>query len=115
MKAGLIPNFDKDSRQLVASKIADDYVFRLGGEEFGILFFSDSKENALSVVNTICSNVKDLKIAHSENSASPYVTVSMGIYVIKSTDNYDYDEIFKMADDAMYGAKQKGKNRVEEL
>lgn len=93
----------------------DDYVFRLGGEEFGMLFFTERKEDALELAKKACLNVKDLKIAHSENSASPYVTVSIGIYVIKPRDNYDYDEIFKMADDAMYGAKQKGKNRVELL
>jgi len=93
----------------------DDYVFRLGGEEFGLLFQIDNRNDSLKLVKDICESVELLKIGHSENSISPYVKVSVGLYVVKNSDNYDYDDIFKKADDALYSAKLKGKNRVEEL
>ena len=93
----------------------DDYVFRLGGEEFGLLFQADDKNEGLKVVEKIRQNIEDLKIAHIENSVSLYVTVSIGLHVIKPQDKHDYDEIYKIADDALYEAKQKGKNRVEVL
>lgn len=91
----------------------NDYVFRLGGEEFGILFLADRQKDALNVVKKICAKIENLKIAHSDNIASPYVTVSIGVCIIKPIDSYDYDHIYKSTDDALYGAKQKGKNRVE--
>jgi len=100
---------------LDAMRRPDDYVFRLGGEEFGFLFQVDNKKEATKVVEKICKNIEKLKIVHSENSASLYVTISMGLHVINPSDKTDVDEIYKITDDALYGAKQKGKNRVEEL
>ncbi len=91
----------------------DDYVFRLGGEEFGVLFQADNKKESLKVVERICKNVEKMKIAHSKNSASPFITVSIGMYIIKPTDKHDYDHIYKLTDTALYDAKQKGKNTVE--
>ncbi len=96
-------------------KRPDDYVFRLGGEEFGVLYQLNKKENALVVANKICKNIERLKIAHSENSVSPFVTVSIGVHIVKPQDKHDCDDIYKIADDALYVAKQNGKNRVEEL
>ncbi len=54
-----------------------------------------------------------MKIAHSDNGASPYVTVSIGVFIGKPCETCDYDNIYKAGDDALYDAKFKGRNRVE--
>lgn len=94
-------------------KRPDDYVFRLGGEEFGILFKTDSKEDGIALIEKVRKCVEDLKIAHSENLISPYVTVSIGLFIQIPHKYLEYDDIYQSSDDALYQAKSKGKNRVE--
>lgn len=92
---------------------ADDYCFRLGGEEFGILFKIDTKDKALELANTIKENIENLEIEHSNNIASSYVTVSMGLICKDAKDINSNDEVYKEADDLLYKAKEAGRNRVE--
>ncbi len=91
---------------------ADDYCFRLGGEEFGVILSVDEKDKALKFANKIRNNIENLKIEHKNNKASPYITVSMGIYCDKARGVKDEDEVYKLADDLLYEAKDSGRNRV---
>ena len=91
---------------------ADDYCFRLGGEEFGVIFKADSKEQALKYANTIKQNIEDLKITHEKNSASPYITASMGLVCKNANEIPDADTAYKDADDLLYVAKESGRNKV---
>ena len=90
----------------------DDYTFRLGGEEFGLLYFIQNKEDAIDMANKARVNVENLKIEHSGNSASKYVTISSGLYIISADDNSTADDIYKSADKALYKSKQNGRNQV---
>ena len=49
-------------------KRAGDFAFRLGGEEFGILFSELTKEESKTYANAIRKAVEDLKIPHEKNS-----------------------------------------------
>ena len=89
-----------------------DYVFRLGGEEFGLLYFAESEEDALKIATDAKENVEKLKIKHSGNTASKYITISSGLYLIKENDINSSDEIYKKADEALYIAKESGRNKV---
>ena len=98
---------------------ADDYCFRLGGEEFGILFQSKSNEQSIIFTDTIRKSIEDLHIPHSGNSASPYVTASFGLISQEANDIQSIeeiykqaDEIYKQADDLLYKAKESGRNKV---
>jgi len=91
---------------------ADDYCFRLGGEEFGVLFKSDTKEKALQFANTIRRNIEHLHIKHSGNSASKYVTVSMGLFCEYANEIESTQHIYKLADDLLYISKENGRNQV---
>jgi len=90
----------------------DDFVFRLGGEEFGVLFSSDNGDKAIELIEKMRENIENLKIAHVGNKVNPYVTVSIGLYITQLRDNSDYEMVYKTCDDALYIAKESGRNRV---
>lgn len=93
-------------------KRGNDYCFRLGGEEFGILFNSKSKANSVIFANKIKENIEQLKIEHKKNSASSYVTASFGLCIEEAKNIDCVDDIYKNADILLYEAKEKGRNRV---
>jgi len=101
------------ARVLKAStKRPDDFVFRLGGEEFGLLFYGNNKENILSFVDRIRENVEALGISHVGNSASSFVTISMGVHIISPERSKDPKTAYIAADEALYRAKEEGRNRI---
>jgi len=94
-------------------KRADDYAFRLGGEEFGLCFSVEHERDAHLLLEELRQSIENLKIANIHNTNAPYVTVSIGFYVLKPHMSYDRDTIYKASDDALYEAKHRGRNRVE--
>lgn len=96
-------------------KRPDDYVFRLGGEEFGLMFYTKDAKRALHKSNQIIQAIEHLNIAHRENSASNYVTISMGLYTLESPETHSLEDIYKQADDALYQAKEQGRNQIVEV
>ena len=91
---------------------ADDYCFRLGGEEFGIIFNTDAKDKAVLFANDVRQNVESMQIEHSASSASTYVTVSIGLVCKRANEIDSSDAMYKEADDLLYKAKELGRNRV---
>ncbi|MDD2887269.1 MAG: ABC transporter substrate-binding protein [Aliarcobacter sp.] len=91
---------------------SDDYCFRLGGEEFGILFKTENKEKAFNFANKILKTIESLKIEHKNSKANKYVTVSMGLFSAYANDISDIDDMYKKADEKLYLAKESGRNRV---
>lgn len=94
------------------SSRSDDYCFRLGGEEFGILFKSKNQEKAFQFAKMILKNIENLKIEHKSSIVSKYITVSMGLFSDYSKNIIDIDDIYKKADKMLYLAKETGRNRV---
>lgn len=88
----------------------DDHCFRLGGEEFGIIFKAENKKLALDFANIIRINIENLKIPHSNSDISKYVTASMGVVCKNANDIKNTDEIYKDADDLLYKAKDSNRN-----
>ena len=93
-------------------KRPDDYTFRLGGEEFGLVYHIKDINDAILIANTARENIENLKINHSGNSASIFVTISSGLYIVNKDDNSTIDDIYKKSDDALYTSKQSGRNQV---
>lgn len=107
-----------EALQLIAQALkgkmhrADDYCFRLGGEEFGLLFKAKERDRVFKFVEGIRESIEALHIAHSGNSISPYVTVSIGLYSVFVNDQHNTNDIFKEADDLLYKAKDNGRNQT---
>ena len=88
-----------------------DFAFRLGGEEFGIITALD-KDKALDFANTIKEKIEDLQIEHNASEVSSYITISIGITSRKGFDITNSDAMYKEADDALYEAKNLGRNCI---
>lgn len=91
---------------------SDDYFFRLGGEEFGILFKSTSIKYAVNYAKKFVEVVESLNIIHEKSLASSYVTVSVGLTCERAQDITNQDTLYKYTDELLYQAKHKGRNQV---
>ncbi|MFA7083967.1 MAG: GGDEF domain-containing protein [Arcobacteraceae bacterium] len=85
----------------------NDYLFRIGGEEFIILFTNTTQEEAVYAAQNLCAIIaKELKVLQDKRQ----ITVSMGLTQVQSQDTQE--SIFKRADALLYKAKTSGKNKV---
>ncbi|MBK3332837.1 EAL domain-containing protein [Persephonella atlantica] len=92
----------------------EDIIIRYGGEEFLIFVRSNpsSEDYRLNVIQ-LASRLKN-EVSRSVinyNGIKIKVTISIGVAVCR--DNIDIEQAIKMADMALYRAKQNGRNRVE--
>lgn len=87
-----------------------DYVARYGGEELIAILPETSIEQAIIPIERLRCKISDHAFMYDFKRVN--VTVSIGI----AQNNYDMlsaDNFIKLADNALYDAKQKGKNRIE--
>lgn len=91
---------------------SNDFVFRLGGEEFAVVYQADTKEKAFEFANIVKNNIENLNIKHEFNSASAYITASIGL-ICKNANDIIINEIYKQADYLLYEAKRNGRNQVK--
>ena len=90
---------------------ADDFAFRVGGEEFVIITHIE-KDKVLNYANSIKDDIENLKIEHSGNKASKYVTISLGVVCKNAIEINSSEELYKQADINLYEAKRSGRNCV---
>jgi len=95
------------------TKRSNEFCFRLGGEEFGIIFSPDSKEEALTYAQNICKRIESLGIEHLYNLPSKHLSVSIGLIYKEAGEKFDSKLLYRQADQALYLAKERGRNRVE--
>jgi diguanylate cyclase (GGDEF)-like protein/PAS domain S-box-containing protein len=90
---------------------ASDLVARYGGDEFIILLPQASAEQALPVAERIRSSIAALRV---ETAGEPFaVTLSIGIAEMRHEPvDENLERVIQRADDAMYKAKQSGRNRT---
>lgn len=93
-------------------KRSNEFFFRLGGEEFGILFSGYSKEESLEYIHNLCKEIQKLEIEHSKNLPSGVVTISIGLCYVGACINANTKMVYSKADKALYEAKNSGRNRA---
>jgi diguanylate cyclase (GGDEF)-like protein len=96
----------KELAQLIErnKREADDF-FRVGGEEFCLITFCVNGGNLETTAEKLRHAVSEHQFPKIEQ-----LTISIGVTRFKPGD--DYDNLLKRADDAMYLAKQGGRNQV---
>ncbi len=92
-------------------KRPSDYVFRLGGEEFGVLFLDTDEINSARLAKELNTAVKDKNIEHKNSKAGDVVTVSIGVVSCIADEMLDPDMLISKADDMLYEAKRSGRDK----
>jgi len=90
-----------------------DLVARYGGEEFTAILYDTDGGRASGSAEQIRRGVEALSIEHRGSRASPMLTVSIGVAVVVPDADRSPDGALQLADEALYRAKSKGRNRVE--
>ncbi len=104
--------------QSVAHVIADharrplDACARYGGEEFVVLWYDVDAEHALALAQRICQGVQALGLPHAASPTADVVSISVGMICTQVHNAAQWDAALLAADQALYQAKQQGRNRV---
>jgi diguanylate cyclase (GGDEF)-like protein len=88
-----------------------DLAARYGGEEFCVMLPNTSLDGGITACNRIREAVKQTEVKCADGRTLPPVTISLGVACIVKKDNEE--SILKRADQALYKAKENGRNRVE--
>ncbi|MDR7268057.1 diguanylate cyclase (GGDEF)-like protein/PAS domain S-box-containing protein [Pelomonas saccharophila] len=93
-------------------KRSTDALFRLGGEEFGIIFSATSAETALHFVDQLTTALHALALPH-EGSPRKVVTASFGLaWWAAPSSLLTPEAMYAAADEALYEAKRGGRDQV---
>lgn len=101
----------------VASTLKDyfnkkyEFVFRLGGEEFGVILFDiniTTLENCLKDMN---KKVVELQIEHKNSKILDVVSISMGAIIYEPNTYISANKLYKYADECLYKSKENGRNQ----
>jgi two-component system cell cycle response regulator len=88
-----------------------DYVGRYGGEEFLIVLPGSSGANAVQLAERLLGAVAGEPVAVGKLSLR--LTASLGVTAIEGGQIASPEALIRIADDALYRAKESGRNRVE--
>lgn len=97
------------AKKLIDETKGDDLIARFGGEEFCIILKNISNEDAVKFFVNLRANIANCKVQLKKEQIS--FTVSIGVAFSRS--DYRLDELLELADEALYRAKENGRNRVE--
>jgi diguanylate cyclase (GGDEF)-like protein len=89
-----------------------DFVARYGGEEFAIVLYEASREYVAEVLTRIQRSIAELNIPHEASLVASRLTVSIGAAFVLPAANRTLEGLIQLADEALYKAKEEGRNRV---
>jgi diguanylate cyclase (GGDEF)-like protein len=108
-----------DALRTVAAQLKDqartgDAIYRYGGEEFLCVFPEQSLATAAQAVQRMRRGVAQLAVKHADNPPG-FLTISAGVARLDPHQTRSMSEVLEEADEALYRAKDLGRNRVEQV
>jgi diguanylate cyclase (GGDEF)-like protein len=88
-----------------------DFVARYGGEEFAVILYEATREYVAEVLTRIQRSIAELNIPHEASRVASRLTVSIGAAFVLPSANRTPDGLIQLADEALYSAKEQGRNR----
>ena len=89
-----------------------DIAARIGGEEFAVLFYDCTHQHLVSVGERLVLGVQGLGIAHERSPVAGQLTASVGGVLVQPQAERSSMSMLQFADEALYTAKHRGRNRV---
>jgi diguanylate cyclase (GGDEF)-like protein len=89
-----------------------DFAARFGGEEFALVLYGPAQDFGREIPETLRRCVEELRIPHAESSAGNLLTVSVGVAIVSPGNERSLAGAIQLADEALYQAKEEGRNRV---
>ena len=89
-----------------------DSLARYGGEEFVVILPSTDRAGAAKVADHLRHRVERLGVPTSTSSVGRVVTISCGVGTVRPTLDFDAASLIRLADSALYRAKQGGRNQT---
>jgi len=90
-----------------------DLAGRYGGEEFIVVLPGANSDHAHLVLSQLLARIENLNIQHGNSSIAPHVTVSAGLaHLFPHDTDRSAAGAVQLADEALYSAKRRGRNRV---
>lgn len=89
-----------------------DMAARFGGEEFSLILYGPANSYGHDLPERLRKQVEELSIIHEGAPETGYLTVSIGVAIIHPGASRSLAGSIQMADQALYEAKDSGRNRV---
>ena len=89
-----------------------DIVARYGGEEFVGLWYNLSEEHMQGILERLRSDIIALQLPHVQSDAAAVVSISIGLAYLVPQAHQRLEDALRLADVALYLAKEQGRNRV---
>lgn len=97
-------------------RLAEEYDIisgRVGGEEFLLCGVVGSENQAIRICERLRYDIESQKIEHIKSEAAPVLTISVGVVFESMGGELTSDELYELADKALYQAKRSGRNCVK--
>lgn len=107
-----------EALQAVAGALKDvgqrpgDLAARYGGDEFVMMLVGTDNAAASEIAESTRKAIEDLAIENKNSSVKPVVTTTIGVATLVPSAENNQNMLFKQADDALYIAKNRGRNCV---
>jgi len=106
-----------DALRRVASTLANqcrsgDRIYRYGGEELLVVFPEQNVSEAALATERMRGAIEQERIPHPGTSETPFLTISAGVSGGTLGTRFTLEDVIQGADDALYLAKQRGRNQV---
>jgi diguanylate cyclase (GGDEF)-like protein len=89
-----------------------DLAARFGGEEFAVLLYDVQRDKVEEICRQLHASLQKAELPHPASSVGPYVTFSIGAACVQPQAGRRSEGFIQLADEALYAAKECGRNRT---
>jgi diguanylate cyclase (GGDEF)-like protein len=96
----------------VAARRPFDLAARYGGEEFAVLLYDASRDRVEEICRQLHASLQKAALEHPASPVSQHVTFSIGAACVEPNLGRHPEGFIQLADEALYAAKERGRNRT---